>query len=130
LPRREQRDGRVDHLRETLVQTVSQTRSRGLAKRHRMSGGRGLPEEPYQVHLAGVVPDVRRDRALRVRHSRHVSETRFLSMAGFRETSLFRARSKGEQTAITILDDKFSRVPWCVGKGSRELDSARHVLGM
>ena len=39
-------------------------------------------------------------------------------------------RAEGEEAAITVLHDKFPRVPGRVAEGSRELDSARDILGV
>lgn len=39
-------------------------------------------------------------------------------------------RAAGEEAAITILHDKFARLPGSVAKGPRELDSPRDILGV
>ena len=39
-------------------------------------------------------------------------------------------RAEGEEATIAVLHDKFARVPGRVAKGSRELDSAREILGV
>jgi len=37
-------------------------------------------------------------------------------------------RAEGEEAAITVLHDKFARVPSRLAKGSRELDAAARIL--
>ena len=44
--------------------------------------------------------------------------------------SLILVRAEGEEAAVTVLHDKFARAPSRVAKGSRELDSARDILGV
>ena len=36
--------------------------------------------------------------------------------------------AEGEEPAVTVLHDEFTRVPWRVAEGSRELDSAGRKL--
>lgn len=40
----------------------------------RVQSNRSVPEEPHQLHLSGVVPDVCGDRAALTRHPRHLNE--------------------------------------------------------
>ena len=45
-------------------------------------------------------------------------------------TPILQVRAEGQQTAITVLHDKLSRVPRHVAKSSRKFDAFRGVLGI
>ena len=45
------------------------------------------------------------------------------------ETLLLRIRAEGKQASVTVFHDELARVPGCVGKASRKLDTAGAIFG-